>query len=186
LPHAISSILNDQVLTFLNRANKVELGIISEEAIKAYFDSAFSALGIGYTEKAIRSAAKKTKGMPYLMQLVGYYLVMYTKETKSIDEKVLKKAEDSALRDMESNVFKPIISPLSDNDRLFISKMAEIRDPVPVAKLQKALGDKGTSLQTYRKRLVEAGIIESPRRGELVFAVPYLSEYLRENAEWMQ
>lgn len=30
-----------------------------------------------------------------------------------------------------------------------------------------------------RKRLIEAGVIESPRRGELVFAVPYLSEYLQ-------
>lgn len=30
-----------------------------------------------------------------------------------------------------------------------------------------------------RKRLIEAGVIEAPRRGELVFAVPYLSEYLQ-------
>ena len=40
------------------------------------------------------------------------------------------------------------------------------------------LGEKGPAIQPYRKRLLEAGIIEAPRRGELVFAVPYLSEYL--------
>lgn len=37
----------------------------------------------------------------------------------------------------------------------------------------KELGRKGPAIHPYRKRLVEA-----PRRGELVFAVPYLAEYL--------
>lgn len=46
------------------------------------------------------------------------------------------------------------------------------------AKLQAALGKKGPALQPYRKRLLEGGVIEAPRRGELVFAVPYLAEYL--------
>lgn len=32
LPHAVSSLLNDSVLTFLNRATKVELGLIPESA----------------------------------------------------------------------------------------------------------------------------------------------------------
>ena len=40
------------------------------------------------------------------------------------------------------------------------------------------LGKKGSAIQPYRKRLIESGVIEAPRRGELVFAVPYLSEYL--------
>ena len=55
---------------------------------------------------------------------------------------------------------------------------------VSTAKLQAILGKKDPALQPYRKRLLEAGVIEAPRRGELVFAVPYLSEYLlNENRE---
>lgn len=49
---------------------------------------------------------------------------------------------------------------------------------VTTAKLQSTLGKKGPAIQPYRKRLLDAGVIESPRRGELVFAVPYLAEYL--------
>jgi len=45
--------------------------------------------------------------------------------------------------------------------------------------LQTALGKKGPALQPYRKRLIDAGVIESPKRGELVFAVPYLADFLR-------
>lgn len=33
--------------------------------------------------------------------------------------------------------------------------------------------------QKYRRRLIDAGVIEAPRRGEVSFAVPYLGDYLR-------
>lgn len=33
--------------------------------------------------------------------------------------------------------------------------------------------------QKYRKRLIDAGVIEAPRRGYVSFAVPYLADYLR-------
>jgi hypothetical protein len=36
---------------------------------------------------------------------------------------------------------------------------------------------KPPAIQPYRKPLIEAGVIEAPRRGELVFAVFYLVEY---------
>lgn len=39
---------------------------------------------------------------------------------------------------------------------------------------QRGMGKKGPAIQPYRKRLLEGGVIEAPRRGELVFAVPYL------------
>ena len=83
--------------------------------------------------------------------------------------------------DMENNVFKPILSPLSDNDKIFLKAMARQGDTVSTAKLLAALGKKGPAMQPYRKRLIEAGVIEAPRRGELVFAVPYLAEYLLHN-----
>ena len=80
--------------------------------------------------------------------------------------------------DMEDNVFKPILSPLSDNDKIFLKAMARQGGVVSIANLQAALGKKGPAIQPYRKRLLEAGVIEAPRRGELVFAVPYLADYL--------
>ena len=75
-------------------------------------------------------------------------------------------------------MFKPILIPLSDNDKIFLKAMASLGETVSTSKLQAALGKKGPAIQPYRKRLLETGVIESPRRGELVFAVPYLAEYL--------
>ena len=57
--------------------------------------------------------------------------------------------------------------------------LARCGEPATTARLQSELGRKGPAIQPYRKCLIEAGVIEAPRRGELVFSVPYLSEYLR-------
>ena len=151
LPHAVSGVLNDQVLTFLNRASRVELGLISTNLIRAYYERAFKGLGITISDEFLDRAA------------------------------IMNKAEKSAMGDMENNVFKPILTPLSDNDKIFLKAMARQGDTVSTAKLLAALGKKGPAIQPYRKRLIEAGVIEAPRRGELVFAVPYLAEYLLHN-----
>ena len=113
------------------------------------------------------------------MQLIGYYMMQYTPEGKEVTSAIMDKAEKSAMSDLDDNVFKPILAPLSDNDAVFLKAMARCGGTVTTAKLQAALGRKGPAIQPYRKRLLEAGVIEAPRRGELVFAVPYLAEHLR-------
>jgi len=179
LPHAVSGVLNDQVLTFLNRASRVELGVISTNLIRAYYERAFKGMGITISDELLDRAALATRGFPYLMQLIGYYVIQYT-TGETVDDAIMDKAEKSAMGDMENNVFKPILNPLSDNDKIFLKAMAKQGETVSISKLQAALGKKGPAIQPYRKRLLEAGVIEAPRRGELVFAVPYLAEYLRQ------
>ena len=183
LPHAVSGVLNDNVLTFLNRATKVELGPISTNLIRAYYERAFRTTGLLVSHEILERAALATRGFPYLMQLIGYYIIQYTPQGKAVTNAVMDKAEKAAMSDMDDNVFKPILTPLSDNDKIFLRGMASCGDIVTTAKLQAALGKKGPSIQPYRKRLLEAGVIETPRRGELVFAVPYLADYLLSEKE---
>ena len=178
LPHSVSGVLNDSVLTFLNRATKVELGLISTNLIRAYYERAFKLIGIEASDEILDHASLLTRGFPYLMQLIGYYVIQYTPKGGELTETIMAKVEKAAMGDMEDNVFKPILAPLSDNDKLFLKAIARCEGTVTTAKLQAALGKKGPALQPYRKRLIEAGVIEAPRRGELVFAVPYLSQYL--------
>ena len=179
LPHAVSGVLNDKVLTFLNRARKVELGPISLPAIRAYYSHAFHVLELECASDLLDRATSFTRGLPYLMQLVGYYVVQYAQDTSSVDESVLAQAEEASLADLEANVFEPILAPLSNNDRAFLDAMAVDDGVTTTAALRARLGDGGPAIQPYRKRLIEAGVIEAPRKGELVFAVPYLADYLR-------
>lgn len=181
LPHAVSSVLNDSVLTFLNRATKVELGLISTNLIRAYYERAFKSIRIKASDEILDRAALSTRGFPYLMQLIGYYVIQYTPEEGTVTDVIMDKVEKAANRDMEDNVFKPILAPLSDNDMIFLKALSRCGTTATTAQLYAALGKKGPAIQPYRKRLLESGVIEAPRRGELVFAVPYLSEYLRKH-----
>ena len=181
LPHAVSNVLNDSVLTFLNRASKVELGTISTNLISAYYQRSFRSAAINISDDMLDQAASATRGFPYLMQLIGYYIMQYTPERGTVTSDIMNKAEKAAMGDMDDNVFKPILSPLSDNDIIFLKALARCGETVTTAKLQEALGKDGPAIQPYRKRLIEAGVIEAPRRGELVFAVPYLADYLRKH-----
>lgn len=181
LPYAVSNLLNDKVLTFLNRATKVELGLISTNLIRAYYEKSFKSIKIEASDNILDRAALASRGFPYLMQLIGYYVIQYTPERGVVTDAIMDKVEKAAMGDMEDNVFKPILNPLSDNDKILLMAIARCGGTATTAKLQAMLGRKGPAIQPYRKRLIEAGVIESPRRGELVFAMPYLSEYLLEH-----
>ena len=37
--------------------------------------------------------------------------------------------------------------------------------------------------QKYRKRLMDAGVVEASSRGSVAFAVPYLADYLRKEGD---
>ncbi len=177
LPGAISNVLNDEVLTFLNRASKEWLEALAIGQVNAHYTTTFSRLGITASHELVKEAASSTQGFPYLLQLVGYYLVEYSGGT-SITREVLNNALESALEDLDHNVFEATLRPLSKGDIEFLCAMAPDGNLSTTANVQRRLGGDKNRVQPYRARLIDAGVISSPRRGELEFAVPYLSDYL--------
>jgi len=59
--------------------------------------------------------------------------------------------------------------------------MAQDSGESRVADLRERLGVDKSHVQTYRQRLIEAGVIHPTGHGQLAFSVPYLAQYLREN-----
>jgi hypothetical protein len=176
LPSAISAVLNDDILTFLNRAKKVHLSELPLADINTYYASVFSDLGISITPTVLSRAAEATRGYPYLFQLLGYNLLLLSAGSKVITQTTLEVALNSSLMTLRSDVFQPILKPLSDVERNFLATMAK---DGRVSAIKEALGVSSAYVQAYRSKLIEAGVISSPRRGNLEFDVPYLGEYLR-------
>ena len=184
LPQAVSSILNDKVLTFLNRAVKEILGPISYAEIRAYYAKAFRESEMQIADPLIDTAAKAAEGYPYMMQLIGYYLLRYAEPGKPVTENLLLQAIQAASSDLEENVFAPVLAPLSDQDLMFLKAAAKAGDTAKISEISRSLGWNNSKIQPYRARMIGAGILESPRKGELVFAVPYLAEYLRRDRQY--
>ena len=180
LPAAIASALNDHVLTFLNRASRIALNALSFRAIEAYYQKSFRELGVDLSEEGRSEAAAFTMGSPYLMQLVGHYITLFADESGRIDRALLQGALRAAKEDFTRDICETTLAPLSDADIRFLEAMSEDSEVSSISEIAGRLGVTGAYVQTYKRRLIQAGVIESPRRGTVKYAVPYLREYLRE------
>ncbi|MDR1765150.1 MAG: ATP-binding protein [Lachnospiraceae bacterium] len=180
LPSSISMVLQDRVLTFLNRAHKERLDALKLGDISVYYAQVLTDLGIGFESATLQKAAAATVGYPYLLQLVGYYLLHYLGAGRTLSETVVDLAIGSAKSDLRDSIFLPCLSGLSPEDRRFLDAMALDLETSAVSELRQRLGASASHVQKYKQRLVEAGVIASPSRGQLEFVVPFLADYLRE------
>lgn len=181
LPGAVSATLNDRVLTFLNRAKKTTLAPLETNEVDAFFARAFSELGLFVEPDIRRKASRAVQGSPYLLQLVGHNLVTYAAQDGTVGEGELESALTAAREDFESDVCKTTLAALSDRDEEFLRAMAEDDESSKMMDISQRMGVTSDYAQKYRKRLIDAGIIEAFGWGKVAFAVPHLASYLRDS-----
>ncbi len=178
LPASVSGALNDRVLTFLNRAKKVTLGPLVTGDIDAFYRRAFAAQGISISSELRREAASGAKGSPYLMQLIGHYIVRYAEGQDSVDEAALGEAMTSAQTDFQNDVCGTTLATLSPTDITYLRAMSELGGTCRSSDVAKCMGVTLDYAQQYRKRLLDAGVIIAPSKGIVKIDVPYLRDYL--------
>jgi len=179
LPSSISAVLNDDILTFLNRAYKVYLEPLPFGEVSIAYATEFANQGKTIDSNMLEEAVEATRGYPYLFQLIGYYILGYSKNTDFITKDIVKQAVSTSKRDLIESIFNAALKPLSPRDKDFLAAMAKDPSDSKISDIQDRLKTSQSYTQTYRTRLIEAGIIASSGRGELTFVIPYLGEYLR-------
>lgn len=179
LPASMSAVLNDDILTFLNRAYKIFLEPLPFGEVSVAYAAEFRGQGKTIAPDVLERAASATKGYPYLYQLIGYYVLSFAQNADVITAELVEQAIETSKREMVEGIFTAALKPLSARDRTFLKAMSEDRDESNIADIQARMGVSRGYAQTYRTRLVDAGVIAPVARGRLSFAVPYLGEYLR-------
>jgi hypothetical protein len=112
LPHNINLVTNDKVLTFLHRLKKIFLKNI--EILILLVKKTFQKLGLRITDKNINVIANMTCGCgyPYLIQLLGYYIVNENK--KIISPKIIKESLLKTKAELFQNVHEIIFRDISN------------------------------------------------------------------------
>ena len=177
LPGAVSATLNDKVLTFLNRAKKVTLSALPTMDIEAFYANAFDELGVGASSAQVRRAAEAAQGSPYMMQLVGHGVVLRAAEDR-LDDDALEAAVASAEEEFETDVCERTLAALSEMDVRFLRAMAQDGADSSTTEIADRLGVTTDYGQKYRKRLIDAGVIEPCGWGRVRICVPLLKGYL--------
>lgn len=90
----------------------------------------------------------------------------------------MRRGAGLAQEELESRVFDATLSELSPADIEFLLAMSRDEDKTLQANLKTRLAKSPSHVSIYKKRLLEAGVINEPIRGKLVFALPGFKDYL--------
>lgn len=179
---SISDVVNDEVLTFLRRADRHHLGSVDrfdvQRAIREPIEMAGRAIG----DEALELMTNGTRGYPFLIQLVGAQTWrLHPRETEvTVDD--AREGVSRALRRLGALVYEPALAGASAVDKTFLLAMTKDDGPSKMADIQERLGVDVNYASQYRLRLIAAELIEASSRGYVDFALPYLREYLRDEA----
>lgn len=181
LPSAVSDLLNDDVLTFLRRADQHVLADVDLDLVRRALRDTINESGRTIADEALDAATEATGGYPFMVQLVGYHT--WRKAHRGhIDAAAAADGIQAARVRLGNTVHAASLATLSDVDRTFLLAMAQDDGPSRTADVAARLNRKPSYASVYRSRLMAAGIIKRAGHGNVDFAVPYLREYLRDHA----
>ena len=180
LPYKVSALLRDTSVSFLRRASQYRLGRIADPEISTAFKSTVEAAGGVVDECALLAAVDATNGFPFMMQLVGFRSWENRDASNAMTLDSVEEGIAMAKADLENRILRPTLDELSDMDIAFLEAMLEDDELSTSEDIAKRLGKSPSYIATYRKRLLEQGIIELQGRSKLRIALPGVREYLPE------
>ena len=182
LAASVSDVVNDEVLTFLRRAERHALGSVPRFDVERAFREPIEASGRSIGDPALQVMVDGAGGYPFLLQLVGAHTWRLHPDAAEITRDDATIGVARARRRLGSLIHEPALSAASDIDKRFLLAMAQDDGPSKMADIQQRLGVNANYASQYRLRLIAAELVYSNRHGYVDLALPYMREYLREHA----
>jgi hypothetical protein len=179
---SVSDIVNDDVLTFLRRAERHTLGPVARADVQRAFREPIQAAGRSIGEEALQIMVDGARGYPFMLQLVGAQTWRLNPDAAEITVDDATHGVARARLRLGALIHEPALSAASDIGKSFLLAMAQDDGPSKMADIQQRLGVDGNYASQYRLRLIAAELIYPTRRGYVDFALPYLREYLRQHS----
>ncbi len=190
LPYIYSDVIKHEGCTYLRRASHEELGLFTWEEASESFDKVFLKInGLSVSREIVDMLNQASYGHPYIMQLLGYHLVLRANECSSgkkysVTNDDAKVAIDNALFAYEQRALKPLLDEITDGEVTYLKMMSDCLDKDRLADtsdIARGLGVTQSKLSRQRSKLINYGIIASPERGKVMFCIPYLSDYVKKD-----
>lgn len=186
LPTAIDSVVSAESLTFLQRARHVELTRLDDFEVGSSIEDTVEGRGKRVSPAVAATLTKAAAGYPFMVQLVGYYAWQRASRRGSneISEEDASAGVALARKSFDSMVIAPALKYLPQKQLEYLRGMAACEHvPAQTGEVAEHMGLQASATSSYRKRLMEAGLIEAVGYGKVDFAIPYMRDYLREHAE---
>ena len=168
-------------VTFLRRAERINLGRVRDEDVRQALKTPLIATEVSWQEEALARAVTACHGYPFMIQLVGQW-AFREREGTIISQDSASRGIQRAQRKLGQLVHEPALQDLSDIDRTFLVYMAQDEGPSLISDIKNRIKRSDSYVSNYRRRLLDAEMIIEAGRGRVDFALPYLRDYLREHA----
>ena len=178
LPYKVSALLSGKTTSFLRRAARHNLGSIPDYEVKEAFRLTVEDGGKRIDDDALDLAASAIGGFPFMFQLVGYRSWNAARKERIISVEHVRQGSQIAKEEFDSRVLEATYAELSKGDISFLQTMNE-EGETSRAEIAERVGKKPAWVSTYKKRLLEAGVIEEPSPGVFEYALPGMGEYLQ-------
>lgn len=183
IPTSIRPLLASQdgknPITFLRRANRIDLGTIPAAEVRDGLEVPVTLAGKEWDERALQYAVQASGGYPFMIQLIGNFSWRFA-DGRVISLEPTQAGVSKARKKLGQLVHEPALSDLSREDRRFLAAMSLDDGPAKVTDVAKRLGVSDQQAYNYRARLHEADIVTIDR-GTADFILPFLREHLRDH-----
>lgn len=178
LPETINGLVNNNVSTYLRRAERVTLGNLTPEQTRAAIELPLQEAGRTITPEALDVAVVGTGNYPYLVQLTADE-AWRAAAGGDIREGHVHTALDTAERSMYRQIHEPMIESVSDRERQYLYAMTADLERSQTGEIASRMQISLQHGSVYRDRLINQGVIEPDGRGYVKFTVPFSREYLQ-------
>lgn len=180
LPFQVSQLLKDPEATFTRRSQCKKMNSIPDGAATLAFKKTIRSSNREIEEDALNLAVKESAGFPYMIQLIGYRTLQQNPDNTLITMDDVKAGIEEAKLNIEDSIYRTTLSELSDGDIQYLQVMLEDEKESSAKDIAERLNKPLGYTSQYRKRLMEAGVITSKRRGTVEFDLPGFKEFLKE------
>lgn len=175
------------IFPYLHLARHVELSLLSRNDANEALESAFRenaglSIGTGGMQRLLQASC----GHPYLLQLLGYYLITLANEYSGGESYLIKPDEAEKITNMaqsayEERALRPLLDELSPKEREYLAALARSLDDkreARTAEVAMRLGREPGKVGYLRESLIRNGIVIASTHGKLMFNIPYLADYV--------
>lgn len=181
LAAGINDLLTHEGMTFLRRAEYIELGMVDAKSAAATLEETMAEGQKQFDPDALSLATEITRGYPYLIQTVGSlsWAQAEIDHKDTVDVDTIETITADVIYRMGQQVHRPAFLGLSEREQEFLHHMAMLGpEPASTAEIANRMGLKANVASQVRAKLISRELIYPPVRGKVDFTLPYAREFV--------
>ena len=185
LPVLEDTLLADTSVTFLQRCARFEIGHLDPAATWLAVAEPVEQSGGRISSAAVERAVEASGGYPFLVQLIGFHMWQASDDPEAaITLEDVAAGCETAANQLGRLVIGPLWRDCSDVAKRFLAAMALDDRESPIAGIAARMGVSSGYANSYRHRLIRAGMIVPAGHGRVSFAHEAARRWIRDLPEY--